>query len=299
MTEEAFVALTAPHRRALHLHCYRLLGCLHDAEDALQETLLRAWRGIDAYEPRAPLGAWLHRIATNVCLRMLETRSRREVEPYPDRYLDELSSGDDPYHDVEQRELIGLAYIAAMHALPPRQRTVLVLREALDWSAKETAEAIGGTVASVNSALQRAREGLREGDAKRHRTDPVEERRVMSAFQEAWAAVDIEAIVALLADDAVMTMPPAPGRWEGAETLGHFFATEPMQGRLDTIALRPARANGQPALAAYAEGEAYGVMVFAIQGDRIAGITGFAQMPHLFDHLGLPRSLGAGYSRAM
>jgi RNA polymerase sigma-70 factor (ECF subfamily) len=291
MREEAFVALTAPHRRALHLHCYRLLGSLHDAEDAQQETLLRAWRGIDGYEPRAPLSAWLHRIATNVCLRMLEQRARRALEPYPDRYLDELPAhDDDPARAAETREHVGLAYIAALQTLPPRQRTVLVLREALDWSAKEVAELLGDSVASVNSALQRAR-AASAGEIKRHEADAASERRVMRAFQDAWAAVDIDAIVALLADDAVLTMPPEDLSFETAPEIGRFFATQPLGGRLDAIALQPARANGQPALAAYAEGEAYGVMVFAIQRGRIAGITGFAGMVHLFDHLGLPRTL--------
>lgn len=293
MREEEFVALTAPHRRALHLHCYRLLGSLHDAEDAQQETLLRAWRGIDGYEPRAPLAAWLHRIATNVCLRMLEQRQRRELEPYPDRYLDELPArDDDPARAAEIREHVGLAYIAALQTLPPRQRIVLVLREALDWSAKEVAELLGDSVASVNSALQRAR-AVSPGDIKRHEADAATERRVMRAFQDAWAAVDIDAIVALLADDAVLTMPPEGLRFETAREIGRFFATQPLGGRLDAIPLQPARANGQPALAAYAEGEAYGVMVFAIQRGRIAGITGFAGMAHLFDHLGLPRALTA------
>jgi RNA polymerase sigma-70 factor, ECF subfamily len=283
MQEEAFVALTAPHRRAIHLHCYRILGCLQDAEDAQQETLLRAWRGIDGYEPRAPLAAWLHRIATNVCLRMLETRRRQWVEPYPDRYLDELPAPDETHGEVERREYVGLAYIAALHTLPPRQRTALVLKDALGWSSGEIAELLGGTVASVNSALQRAR----ATDVKEHRADASTERAVMTAFQQAWAEVDIDAIVALLADDVVMTMPPDLGRWEGAADLGHFFATEPMGGELDRIELQPTRANRQPALAAYADGEAYGVMVFALQDGRIAGITGFAQMPHLFEQLGL------------
>lgn len=160
--EQAFVRLTAPHRRGLHLHCYRLLGSLHDADDALQETLLRGWRGLDRFEPRAPVSAWLYRIATNVCLRMLEQRGRdparaeAHLQPYPDRLLEELPSPDvGPDAVVEAREAIGLAFVAAVQLLPPKQRTVLVLRDVLGWSAREVAHFFGDSVAAVNSALCR------------------------------------------------------------------------------------------------------------------------------------------------
>jgi RNA polymerase sigma-70 factor (ECF subfamily) len=159
--ERAFVELTSPHRSALHAHCYRLLGSLHDADDALQETLLRAWRGIDRFEPRAPVAAWLYRIATNVCLRMLEEHRRRDadsidahLQPYPEPISAE---GSGPEVAAESREAIGLAFIAAMQLLPPKQRAVLVLRDVLDWSAREVAEFLDDSVPAVNSALQRAR----------------------------------------------------------------------------------------------------------------------------------------------
>jgi len=311
--EEAFVRVTGAHRRALHVHCYRMLGSLHDADDALQETMLRAWRGIDRFEPRAPLGAWLHRIATNVCLRMLDQRARRvaatvdeRLEPYPDRLLESVVSPDPgPEAALEAREGIGLAFITAMQLLPPKQRVAVVLRDALGWSAQEVAELLDESVPAVNSALQRGRQRLererREGRFCRVHapTDAQTELLVMRRFQDAWAAVDIEAIVALLADDALLTMPPEAARFEGGEQVAAFFAAVPMDGRLARIRLVPTRANGQPALAAYAdEGDdgvhrAYGVMVFALAGGRISGITGFPRQPDLFVRLGLPVELGA------
>ena len=306
--EQAFVWLTAPHRQPLHRHCYRILGSLHDADDALQETMLRAWRGIDGFQPRAPLRSWLYRIATNVCLRMLEQRARDPIaavdshlEPYPDLLLDGVASpAAGPEETVEERERIGLAFVAAMQLLPPKQRVTVVLRDVLDWSAREVADLLDDTVPAVNSALQRGRDRLqRERNerslARAHApANAAEEERVMRRFQEAWAAVDFDGIVALLADDALLTMPPEAQRFEGRTQIGTFFAAAPLDGRLDRIQLVPTRANRQPALAAYAdeqgEGvyEAYGVMVFAIRGDRIDGITGFARQPTLFTRLGLP-----------
>ena len=311
--EQAFVRLTAPHRQPLHRHCYRILGSLHDADDALQETLLRAWRSIDRFQPRAPLRSWLYRIATNVCLRMLEQRSRNpaaaadtHLEPYPDLLLDDVPSpAAGPEETVEERERIGLAFVAAMQLLPPKQRVTVVLRDVLDWSAREVAELLDDTVPAVNSALQRGRDRLQrernERDLARAHTpaSAADEERVMRRFQEAWAAVDIDGIVSLLADDALLTMPPEAQRFEGSAQIGRFFATTPLDGRLDRIQLVSTRANGQPALAAYAdeqgEGvfEAYGVMVFAIRADRIDGITGFARRPALFTRLGLPTELAA------
>jgi RNA polymerase sigma-70 factor, ECF subfamily len=305
--ERAFVELTSPHRAALHAHCYRLLGSLHDADDALQETLLRAWRGIARFEPRSPIAAWLYRIATNVSLRMIEQRQRRDavtidahLEPYPQPLV---VTGSEPETSAELREAIGLAFVAAMQLLPPRQRAILVLRDVLDWSAREVAELFDDSVAAVNSALQRARERLRrereEGSLARLHAPaaPGAEARVMRRFQEAWEAMDIDGLIELLAGDALMTMPPQAMRVEGGAAIARFFATVPLDGRLDRIRLLPGRANGQPALAAYAENEqtgeheAYGVMVFAIAGEQIAGITGFPRQPALFRRLGLPVTL--------
>lgn len=315
--EQAFVRLTAPYRQQLHTHCYRILGSLHDADDALQEAMLRAWRGIGRFQPQAPLSAWLYRIATNVCLRMLEQRSREHgravdahLEPYPDRLLEELPSPAlGPEDAVEQRDRIGLAFVTAMQLLPPKQRVTVVLRDVLGWSAREVADLLDDTVPAVNSALQRGRDRLRRERDERTLARPhapasaAVEQRVMRRFQEAWAAIDIEGIVALLSDDALLTMPPEALRFEGSAQIGAFFATAPLDGRLDRIQLVPARANGQPALAAYADAEgngsfdAYGVMVFAIKGDRIEGITGFSQQPALFTRLGLPTEIGAATTR--
>ena len=294
--------LTGPHRRALHRHCYRLLGSLHDADDALQETMLRAWRGLDRYEPRAPVSAWLYRIATNVCLRMLEQRRRSpasfdaHLEPYPDRLLEELTSPDPgPETAVESRESVGLAFVAALQLLPPKQRAVLVLCDVLGSSARDTANLLDDTVPAVNSALQRARERLRHADDPLPRphapTGPDAEASLMRRWVEAWEAVDLDSMVALLTTDALMTMPPGPRRFLGRDAIVHFFATVPLEGRLDLITLLHTSANGQPALAAYVDGEAYGVMVFAHQGDAIASITGFAGRPEVFTDLGLETQL--------
>jgi RNA polymerase sigma-70 factor (ECF subfamily) len=319
--EQAFRLLTEPHRRALHLHCYRMLASMHDADDALQETLVRAWQGLRRYEPRASLAAWLHTIATNVCLTALGRRARQRelpaaeggegvwnerllhLQPYPDRLLDELEAASPgPAARYEQRESVELAFITAVQLLPPKQRAVLILRDVLGWSAKETAAALEDSVAAVNSALQRARTTL--GRVRRHGAPAhasrggTGERALLERFMEAWDAVDIDGIVELLTRDALMTMPPVPTYVLGAEAIGAFFATVPADGRLDEIRLEPTAANHQPALAAYvrdaADGvyRAYGVMVFALEGDAISGIVGFADAS-LFDRFGLPLELEA------
>jgi RNA polymerase sigma-70 factor, ECF subfamily len=304
--EAAFVELTAPHRRAVHLHAYRLLGSLDDADDALQETLLRAWRGLAGYDERGAMSAWLHRIATNVALRMIERRRDRQappdahLQPYPDRLLKEAP---DPAPGPEERavlrETAGLAYVAALQVLPGNQRAVLVLRDALGWSARETATLLDMTVPATNSALQRARDRLaRECDAgtlaRRHLpASPAAEAAVVAEFLAAWESTDVDRIVALLTDDALLTMPPVDMRFHGPAQIGEFFATQPAGGRLDRIRHVEVRANRQPGLASYADEDgtgvydAYGVMVFAIQGDRIAGITGFPRDSTLFSRFGL------------
>lgn len=260
--------------------------------------MLRAWRALPDYEPRASFSAWLHRIATNVALRMIEQRPRADLQPYPDRLLDELVSPDPgPEACAITRESLGLAYIVAMRQLPPKQRAVLILRDGLGWSTRDIADLLAKTAAAVNSALQRARETLaREPDlARRHRpTDPRTEAAIMREFLDAWADADIRRIVALLADDAVLTMPPMDLRFEGAAAVGECFATQPAQGRLERIRHTVTRANGQPALASYADEHdtgthhAYGVMIFAVRGDRIAGITGLPHDLETFTQLGLP-----------
>jgi RNA polymerase sigma-70 factor, ECF subfamily len=322
--QDAFGRLVEPHRAQLHAHCYRMLGSVHDAEDALQDCLLRAWRALERFEGRSSLRTWLYTIATNACLNLIERRPKRVLpvdygpatdphtgpgepivesvwlEPYPDEMLGLEDGFAAPEASYEQREAVELAFIAALQHLPPNQRAVLILREVLGFSAKEIAEALDTTVASVNSALQRARERLererQEGTLTRPHA-PRNERAeavLMQRFQVAWAAVDIDGIVALLAADSLLTMPPEAARFIGREAIGAFFATAPMEGRLDLIRLVPTRLNGQPAVAAYAEDpmdgvfRAYGVMAFAIDEDQIGGIIGFPHRPGLFERLGLP-----------
>jgi RNA polymerase sigma-70 factor (ECF subfamily) len=294
MDEQAFALLIEPHRRALHLHCYRMLGSLHDADDAVQETMLRAWKGSDRYEPRAQLTTWLHAIATNVCLTAIARRRARPAEviedlehlqPYPDRLLE----------DLVLRETVELAFITAIQLLPSKQRAVLILRDVLGWSAKETAEALEGSVAAVNSALQRARIGL-EGKPRHIPEAKGPERELVKRFMAAWNAVDVDGLVALLTEDAVMTMPPERMRVAGARAIGDFFGSVPQDGRLDEIRLVPTSANRQPALAAYSRGDRgkyrpYGLMVLQIENDLITAIVGFPD-PWLFEQCGLPAELG-------
>ena len=293
MDEQAFALLIEPHRRALHVHCYRMLGSLHDADDALQETMLRAWKGSDRYEPRAQLGTWLHTIATNVCLTAIARRRSRPAEaaeeleylqPYPDRLLDDLVA----------RETVELAFITAIQLLPPKQRAVLILREVLGWSAKEVAAALEDSIGAVNSALQRARKGL-EGAGQRVSSPDERERALVKRFMAAWDAIDIDGLVALLREDAVMTMPPERMRVEGASAVGQFFGSVPLDGRLDQLRLLPTAANRQPALAAYARGEdgtlrPYGLMVLETEDGLISTIFGFPD-PWLFEQCGLPAEL--------
>jgi RNA polymerase sigma-70 factor (ECF subfamily) len=316
--EGAFADLVGPHRAALHVHCYRMLGSVHDADDALQETLLRAWRGLGGYEPRAPLASWLYRIATHACLRMIERRRRGSgsldaqeaaiaayLEPYPDELLAEIPA-DTPGPEAlaETRESVALSVVAAAQLLPPKQRAVLMLRDVLGWSARDTADLLDDTVPAVNSALQRARERLEREQAagalaRDHRpASEARESEVMQRFLDAWEAVDVDAIVELLADDALLTMPPEPMRIVGAEAIGDFFRTVPAGGFLERIRLVPTRSNGQPAVAAYLRDgagpvfRAYGVMVFALDREMITSITGFADFPALVPRFGLPETLG-------
>jgi RNA polymerase sigma-70 factor, ECF subfamily len=288
MDEQAFALLIEPHRRPLHVHCYRMLGSLHDADDALQETMLRAWKRVDRYEPRAQLGTWLHTIATNVCLSAIARRRDRpaeaiedleRLEPYPDRLLDELVL----------RETVELAFITAIQLLPPKQRAVLILRDVLGWSARETADALDDSVPAVTSALQRARARL--DGTPRHEPAPGDgERALVERFMTAWNAVDIDGLVALLRADALMAMPPERMLIVGGRAIGDFFGSVPADGRLDKVRLVTTAANRQPALAAYMRGQPYGLMVLRLDGERISGILGFPD-PRLFERFGLPSEL--------
>ena len=309
-----FAELADVYRAELLLHCYRILGSVQDAEDLVQETLVAAWRSLDCFEGRASLRTWLYRIATNRCLNAVRDRGRRPQEvpppagtpepPAPTRLADPVWL--EPYPDVllegiETREAIGLAYIAALQLLPPRQRAVLVLREVLGFRASEVAEMLDVTEVSVNRALHRARRTIEQTATPRGRElAPLpaspEERAVVVRFVTAFEAGDVATVVALLSDDAILTMPPAPLVYEGGDAIGRFLSTVPAAGRLDQFKLLATRANGQPAFACYLRdphtpiAHAYGLMVLTLAGDRVAAITGFADTS-VFRSFGLPRTI--------
>jgi RNA polymerase sigma-70 factor (ECF subfamily) len=281
-----------------------MLGSYVDADDAMQEALLRAWRGLAGFEGRSPLRHWLYRITTTTCLKLIERRDRLPadgvevawLQPYPDTLLDQLTDHDaDPAAIIDRRESVALAFITALQLLPGTQRAVLILREALDWPAQQVADLLGTTVAAVNSALQRARTTMARTDLNRAmpRTLNEEQRRVLDAFVRAWHTRDLDALAALLRDDATLTMPPQAVQITGRDEIVQFFASVPAQGRLDLIRLVATAANGQPAVAAYLpDGDrevclGYGIMVLAIVDGSITAIVGFPD-PGLFPAFGLP-----------
>ena len=300
----AFQALVAPHVRALHLHSYRMLGSYTEAEDAVQETLLRAWQGLSGFEGRAPLRHWLYRITTTTCLKMIRDRRREPattadvawLQPYPDALLSKVAdTGADPARIAEGRESVALAFIAALQLLPASQRAVLILRDVLAWPARDVAGLLDTSVAAVNSALQRARATLAEANPAAAASRPLSrgEQLVLDAFVRAWQVCDIPALAALLRDDATLTMPPQAIQITGRQAVADFFATVPAGGRLDLIRLVATRSNGHPSLAAYLPDDStdgcrgYGVMVLTVADGQIATITGFPD-PGLFPIFGLP-----------
>jgi RNA polymerase sigma-70 factor, ECF subfamily len=303
--QTSFHLLVEPHARELHVHCYRMLGSFHDAEDATQETLLRAWRFLFTFQGRGSLRAWLYRIATTTCLKAIQARRPHGadgsdvpyLEPYPDRLLDDLpADGPDPAAVAEQRDSVALAFVAALQRLTARQRAVLLLRDVLEWKASEVAGLLETSVPAVNSALQRARAGLGRAAplaAVSTRSLNHQDRVVLDRFMTAWQRRDIDGLVGLLREDAVLHMPPVALRYVGREQIAGFLRTVPAEGRLDRIRLVATRANGQPAVAAYlpSDGglEAYGVMVLTVVDEAIKAITGF-QDPSLFAAFGLSQS---------
>ena len=323
VTKEAeFTALTEPYRRQLHVHCYRMLGSFDEAEDLVQETLLRAWRGWAGFEGRSMVRTWLYRIATNACLDLLESKSRRLLslespqatepnavewlQPYPDRLLDQIAPTEsEPDSLVIARETIELAYLAAIQYLPPKQRATLILRDALGWSAKETANLLDETVASVNSALNRARSSMRKRMPK-HRLDweraaspTTEERELLERYMDATDRADVGALTALLREEARLTMPPLPTWFQGREEIGTAFALaiDPdlptYQGVFRTVATA---ANRQPAVAAYVRRpgdsayRALGLDVLRLEGELVIEITRFVRAD-IFAAFGLPPTL--------
>ena len=319
---EAFAQLTDPYRRELQVHCYRILGSVQDAEDALQETLLAAWQGIGGFEGRASVRTWLYRIATSRCLNALRSAKRRPpmepsflplqppeptragdpvwLEPYPDLLLEGLADrSPGPEARYEAREAISLAFITALQLLPPRQRAVLVLRDVLGFRASEVARILDTTEESVTSALKRARATLERRSpagqaAPAPEPDSPAETELVERLTRAYEANDLDGVVALLADDVWLRMPPIPLEYQGRDLAARFFSV---------VAFRPGRrfrviatrANHQPALGVYVAEpherilHANGLIVLTLAGNRIAAMTRFDT--NVLPGFGLPRTL--------
>jgi RNA polymerase sigma-70 factor (TIGR02960 family) len=319
--EDAFRELTEPYRRELQLHVYRIVGSAHDAEDLLQETLLAAWRGLEGFEERASVRAWLYRIATNRSLDALRANRRRPedvermtdvpeptrraepiwLEPYPDVLLEGVPDrAPGPEARYETREAIALAFMVGLQHLAPQQRAVLVLRDVLGFRAAEVAEMLETTASSVNNLLRRARDAFesRLPAAARERAPLPSsklERDVLGVFADAVENGDVDGMVALLTDDAWLTMPPQPYQYQGPAVIGVFLRDREAR-RVAPMRLVPTRANAQPAFACYLPSPQTGIarphalFVLTLQGDRISAITWFGDSS-LFRLFGLPRML--------
>ena len=317
---QAFRALTEPHRRELQVHCYRMLGSFQDAEDALQDSMLAAWRGLEGFDGRASLRTWLYRIATNRCLDALRAGRRRPpkewdvpgveppgpsalgeihwLEPYPDALLDGafgVSPG--PEARYEQAESVSLAFVTALQELPPRQLAVLILRDVLGFHADEVADMLDTTVESVKSALKRARAGLQRRappTSAQERTaggDSAAQDAIVARFVSAYEAADIDALVALFTDDVFLSMPPMPHEYRGRDSVAAFFAFA--FGVVQGFRLMPTRANRQPAFGVYLRTpdgtRGVGFFVLTLAGDRISALTRFEDT--VLPAFGLPPTL--------
>ena len=307
--QEAFGRLVEPYQRELHAHCYRMLGSVHDAEDALQDASLRAWKGIGRFEGRSSLRSWLYTISTNTCLNMLAKRPKRVlpvdygpasdphegpgeplvesvwIEPYPDVTLGLEDAVAGPEARYEQRESVELAFVAALQHLPANQRAVLILREVLGFSAQEVAESLDTSVASVNSALQRARKSVDERLPEQSQQQTLRAlgderlRELVETYMDAMREGDVDTVVSLLAEDAAWSMPPLAS-WYRGEEIPDFLRVGPLSGDWRWRHL-PARANGQAAVAVYSWDEAeaayrpFALDVMTLEGDRIKEITAF------------------------
>jgi RNA polymerase sigma-70 factor (TIGR02960 family) len=318
---EAFRELTEPYRRELQVHCYRMLGSLQDAEDVVQDVLLAAWQGLGAFEGRASIRTWLYRITTNRCLNALRSARRRPaqewsipqveppepsrlgevvwLEPYPDVLFEgAIKSPLGPEARYQQTEAVSLAFVVALQLLPARQRAALILRDVLGCHANEVADMFDSTVASVNSALKRARASLRRvlpptGDRESPPApDSHAERALVAEFVRAWESGDVDALVALLTADVSVSMPPIPLEYHGRDVVGRFFASTIGRRAHDLV---PTRANGQPAFGAYLRAPAGGIrhgtglFVLTLAGDRICAMTRFDST--VLRWFGLPQSL--------
>ena len=320
--EAAFGELTEPHRRELHVHCYRMVGSVQDAEDLVQETLLAAWRGLDGFAERSSVRSWLYRIATNRCLNALRDASRRPqgpspvalpeptrraepiwLQPYPDVLLDGLpEQAPGPEARYEARESVELAFIIALQQLPPRQRAVLVLRDVLGYRTAEVAAMLDTTGISVKSTLQRAREAVAGQVPAAGRGSPpaaysARERELAGRFADAMERGDTPAIVELLTAEAWLIMPPEPHQYQGPAAIAAFLEDRAIM-RGAPLRVVPTRANTQPAFGCYvptppaAIARATGLLVLTLDGDRVQAMTWFSDTS-VFPHFGLPRTLPA------
>jgi RNA polymerase sigma-70 factor (TIGR02960 family) len=319
--EDAFRALTDPYRRELQLHIYRIVGSAQDAEDLLQETLLAAWRGLERFEERASVRAWLYRIATNRSLDALRASRRRPeelrrmtevpaptrraepiwLEPYPDVLLEGIpDQAPGPEARYEAKEAIALAFVVGLQQLPPQQRAVLVLRDVLGFRAAEVADMLDTTEPSVNSLLRRARAAFESrlpatGRERAPLPNSTRERDIVGRFADALETGDIDAIVALLTDDAWLTMPPEPWEYQGPTAIAAFIRNREVHLGAH-LRLVPTRANTQPAFGCYLPSpqtdiaRPRGLMVLTLVGDEISAITWFGDSS-VFPHFGLPRIL--------
>lgn len=318
--EDAFAALVEPYRRGLQLHCYRILGSLHDAEDALQETMLAAWKAFPKFEDRS-LRSWLYRIATSRCLNMLRASARRPhvtepmhevelpepsrvgevlwLEPYPDTLLEGIADdAPGPEARYESHEAVSLAFVTALQLLPPRQRAVLILRDVLGYQASETADILGASEESVTSALKRARLTLKvargEGAMPAPAPQSAGERTLVERFVRAFESSDVTGVVGLLTDDVRFTMPPLPAVWHGRDR-AELFLEAMMAWSAHGHRILQTRANGQPAVGLYVVDphgslrRGVGLLVLTLAGERISAITRFD--PGLLERFGLPRTL--------
>lgn len=318
--ENAFAALVEPHRREIQLHCYRILGSLHDAEDALQETMLTAWKAFPKFEDRS-LRAWLYRIATTRCLNILRASAHRPratepmhdvelpepsrigevlwIEPYPDTLIDGIADGTPgPEARYEAREAVSLAFVTAMQLLPPRQRAVLILRDVLGYRASETAQMLGSSEESVTSALKRARATLRgpvgDSDAPPPAPRSAAEQRLVDRFVRAFEASDVFGLVGLLTNEVRFTMPPLQAVWQGRDR-ARLFLEAMMAWSAHGHRILQTRANRQPAVGLYVADRhgslrrGVGLLVLTLAGEQISVITRFD--PGLLERFGLPRSL--------